>query len=174
MKKYLEQIIISEPNWCVPAVLEMVLRHYGINTLSQQDIAEQLEIVPATDKIEHKKWGTQIKENTVNEFFEANKIPLHESFIPIGHFMDDYFMIDKIQGLLEKDITVVCGYNYTWLYGNQEDSFQHVSIITEILERGNKVCLLDPGPKGAGYKIVKAEDLFYAIRAAQDGLWCIS
>lgn len=174
MKKYLERIIISEPNWCVPAVLEMVLRHYGINTLSQQDIAKQLDIVPATDEVEHRKWGTQIKENTINVFFEVNKIPLHENFIPIGHFMDDYFMVDKIRELLEKDITVVCGYNYTWLYGDREDSFQHVSIVTEILERGNEICLLDPGPEKAGYKVVKAEDLFYAIRAAKDGLWCIS
>lgn len=174
MKKYLEQLVISEPNWCVPAVLEMVLKHHGIDTFSQQDIAKQLNIVPATDESEHKKWGAQIKENTLNIFFDANMIPLHEEFISIGHFLDDYFMIEKIQELLENNISIVCGYNYTWLYGNREDTFQHVSIITEVLSHGNEVCLLDPGPKAAGYKTVKAEDLYYAIRAAKDGLWCIS
>ena len=76
--------------------------------------------------------------------------------------------------MLKKDITVICGYNYSWLYGHKEDSFQHVSIVTEILERGNKVSLLDPGPKAAGYNIVNTEDLYYAIREANDGLWCIS
>ena len=173
MKKYLEQIVVSKPNWCVPAVIEMVLKHHGIDTFSQQDIAKQFNIVPATDEVEHKKWGAQIKENTLNDFFSANLIPLHEEFIPIGHFMDDYFMVEKIQELLENDVSVVCGYNYTWLYGNQEDTFQHVSIIIEVLSK-NELCILVPGPKNAGYKIVKTEDLYYAIRAAKDGLWCIS
>lgn len=174
MKRYLERLVISEPNWCVPAVLEMVLKHHGIDTFSQQDIAKQLSIVPATDEVEHKKWGAQIKENTLNDFFEVNMIPLHEKYIPIGYFIDDYFMIEKIQELLENNTSIICGYNYTWLYGNREDTFQHVSIITEVLTHGNEVCLLDPGPKDAGYKTVKVEDLYYAIRAAKDGLWCIS
>jgi len=113
MKKYVEQIVISEPNWCVPAVLEMVLKHFGIDTFSQHEIAKQLDIVPATDEVEHKKWGAQIKEDTLNDFFNANRIPLHEEFIPIGHFMDDYFMVEKIQELLKRNISVICGYNYT-------------------------------------------------------------
>ena len=36
MKKYVEQIVIAKPNWCVPAVLEMVLTHHGIKSLSQR------------------------------------------------------------------------------------------------------------------------------------------
>ena len=59
------------------------------------------------------------------------------------------------------------------LYGNQEDTFQHVSIITEVMPN-NELRLLDPGPRDAGYKNVNAEDLYYAIKAAHDGLWCIS
>lgn len=173
MKKYLEQIVVSKPNWCVPAALEMVLRHHGIYTFSQQDIANQFNIVPATNEVEHRKWGVQIKDNTLNDFFKANTIPLHEEFIPIGHFMDDYLMVDKIQELLKNDVSIICGYNYTWLFGNREDTFQHVSIITEVLSI-NELCILDPGPKKAGYKTVMTDDLYYAIRAANDGLWCIS
>lgn len=173
MKKYLEQLVVSEPNWCVPATLEMVLKHHGIDTFSQHEIAKQLDIVSASDEVEHKRWGAQIKENTLNDFFVANMIPLHEEFIPIWHFMDDYFMAEKIQELLKSNISIVCGYNYTWLYGNKEDTFQHVSIIVNVLLQNDQICLLDPGPKNAGYKTVKSEDLFYAIRAARDGLWCI-
>lgn len=68
MKKYVEQIVIAKPNWCVPAVLEMVLTHHGIKSLSQAEIAEQLDIVPAEEAIDHKKWGAQIKNNTINDF----------------------------------------------------------------------------------------------------------
>lgn len=80
---------------------------------------------------------------------------MHEEFIPIGHFMDDYFMVEKIQELLKRDISVICGYNYTWLYGNQEDSFQHVSIITDVLLLEDKICLVDPDSKMLNYILRK-------------------
>lgn len=173
MKKYVDQIVISEPNWCVPAVMEMVLKHNGIGMFSQWDIAKQLDITPAKDEVDHKKWGAQIKKETLNDFFKKNMLPLHEEYIPIAHFLDDVFMVEKIEELLKNNISVVCGYNYMWLYGNQEDTFQHVSIITEVMPN-NELRLLDPGPREAGYKNVNAEDLYYAIKAAHDGLWCIS
>ena len=69
MKKYVDQIVISEPNWCVPAVMEMVLKHNGIGMFSQWDIAKQLDITPAKDEVDHKKWGAQIRKETLNDFF---------------------------------------------------------------------------------------------------------
>ena len=91
MKKYVEQIVIAKPNWCVPAVLEMILTHHGIKSLSQAEIAEQLDIVPAEEAIDHKKWGAQIKNNTINVFFKANSIQLHENYLPIDCIQDDFF-----------------------------------------------------------------------------------
>lgn len=173
MKEYVSNRIIAEPNWCVPATLEMVLNHYGIKDITQYDIANQLNIITDDDTTDHKKWGTQIDDNTFNDFFVNNNISLVENYISIGQFMDDYFMVEKMEELLSEGITIICGFNYTWLYGNGEDTFQHVSIVTEILNRGNDVILLDPGPKGAGYRTVKSNDLYYAIRASYDGLWCI-
>lgn len=173
MKKYVEQIVIAKPNWCVPAVLEMVLTHHGIKSLSQAEIAEQLDIVPAEEAIDHKKWGAQIKNNTINDFFKANSIQLHENYLPINCIQDDFFLEEEIRKLLKTNISIICGFNYTWLYGNKEDTFQHVSINVDVLQ-GSEILLLDPGPRDAGYKTVKIQDLFYAIKAAQDGLWCIS
>ena len=163
MKKYVEQIVIAKPNWCVPAVLEMVLTHHGIKSLSQAEIAEQLDIVPAEEAID----------NTINDFFKANSIQLHENYLPINCIQDDFFLEEEIRKLLKTNISIICGFNYTWLYGNKEDAFQHVSIIVDVLQ-GSEILLLDPGPRDAGYKTVKIQDLFYAIKAAQDGLWCIS
>lgn len=173
MKKYVEQLVIAKPNWCVPAALEMVLIHHGIKTLSQAEIAEQLDIVSAEENVDHKKWGAQIKKNTINNFFETMSIQLHENFLSINYFQDDFFLEEEIQKLLKNNISIICGFNYTWLFGNKEDTFQHVSIIVDILQ-DSKVLLLDPGPRDAGYKTVKIQDLFYAIKAAKDGLWCIS
>lgn len=173
MKRYVEEIVIAKPNWCVPAVLEMLLIHCGIKTLSQTEIAEQLDIVPAEGKIDHKKWGAQIKNNTINDFFKANSIKLHEDFLSINYFQDESILEEEIRKMLKNNISIICGFNYTWLYGNKEDTFQHVSIVVDI-PRENELLLLDPGPRDAGYKIVKSHDLFYAIKVAKDGLWCIS
>lgn len=171
--KYIDKIVVAKPNWCVPAVLEMVLRHYGISDYTQYSIAEQLNIVPASDDIVATKWGAQIGNNTLNDFFGRNGIKLREDFHSIHLYMDEVFFADEIKTLLAKGITIVCGYSYTWLFGNREDSFGHVSIIVGISGDMQSIYLLDPGPKNAGYKSVSAQDLFYAIKARNDGLWCI-
>lgn len=171
--KFVDKIIVAQPNWCVPAVLEMVLRHYGILDYTQFSIAEQLNIVPASDDIVSTKWGAQISDNTLNDFFVNNCIKLQEKFRSIHLYMDEDFFADEIKLLLAKDITIVCGYSYTWLFGNREDSFGHVSIIVGVSDDLQNIYLLDPGPKNAGYKSVSAHDLFYAIKARNDGLWCI-
>ena len=173
MKKYVEQIVVAEPNWCVPAALEMVLKHHGINSLTQWEIAGCLDIVPASDKVEHNKWGAKIKQNTLNDLFVRNAIPLREKYISISQFMDEFFMSQKLAELLLRNVSIICGYNYTSLFGCREDFFQHVSIVVDILPDFSGILLLDPGPKDAGYKVVKSDDLFYAIKAAKDGLWCI-
>lgn len=45
-------------------------------------------------------------------------------------------------------------------------------IIVGLSEDKETIDILDPGPKNAGYKTVKSSDLFYAIKANHDGLWC--
>ena len=80
---------------------------------------------------------------------------------------------NELKEMLTKEIVIICGYNYTWLFGNKEDVFQHVSIVVDVFENKNEIILLDPGPKNAGYKSVLADNLFDAIREAHDGLWCI-
>lgn len=174
MKKYVEKPIVAKSNYCVPAVMEMVLNHYGIFTLTQDKIAQQLSIVDATDDYDHREWGAHISNNTLNNFFAENEIVLHEDYIPISHIMDDYFLSEKIKSLLDNGYSIICGYTYTWLFGKQEDTFGHVSIIVDYIDKTDNVVLLDPGPKNAGYKEVGVEALFYAIKAAKDGLWCIN
>lgn len=174
MKAYIDEIVIAQPNYCVPAVLEMVIKHFGYMKYSQNEIASKLNILPADDKIDHRLWGAQIKNDTLNNFFSQSGIQLHERFISINQFMDEYFMGEEIAKLLSCGVSIICGYNYTWLFGNREDSFGHVSIIVDVSENREAIELLDPGPKNAGYKSVSSSRLFAAIRARKDGLWCIS
>lgn len=173
MKKYVKQVVTAKRNYCVPAVLQMVLEHHGIFGLTQDIIANQLDIVPDNEKVDHIYWGTQIANNTLNNFFEHNGINLYEQYMNINTFMDDYFFQETIVDMLKKEISIICGYNYTWLYGNREDTYRHVSIIVDFDSKTEKVTLLDPGPKDAGYKEVTVDKLFIAIKAAKDGLWCI-
>ena len=173
MKRYTDDIVVAQPEYCVPAVLEMVLKHHGISSFTQDNIAQQLNIVPADDDVEPKFWGAQISNDTINNFFTRNGIALCEHFISIHNFMDDFFMGEEIASLLAKDMSIICGYNYSWLFGNKDDDFGHVSIIVGISNNRESVELLDPGPKNAGYKTVACVDLFSAIKARSDGLWCI-
>lgn len=40
MNNYYEQIV-EKPNFCVPAVLQMVLKHFGVKGMTQDEIATQ-------------------------------------------------------------------------------------------------------------------------------------
>lgn len=88
--------------------------------------------------------------------------------------MDGCFLGDEIYNLLQKGISIICGFNYTWLHGNQVDTYRHVSIIVDFNPKSEMVTLLDSGPKEAGYKEVSVDKLYQAIKAGKDGLWCIN
>lgn len=171
--QYTNDIVVARPDYCVPAVLEMVLKHHNVSSFSQDDIAQQLNIIPADDFIDPKLWGAHISNDTLNHFFDENDIPLHEHYISVHNFMDEYFMGEAIASLLGEGDSIICGYNYTWLFGKKENRFGHVSIIVSISDNLERVELLDPGPKNAGYKTVEISDLYSAIKAHNDGLWCI-
>ncbi|MDE7122058.1 MAG: C39 family peptidase [Oscillospiraceae bacterium] len=170
---YVKEVVVAKPNYCVPASILMVLHHYGIYEYSQEMIANNLFITPCDDKIDHRLWGTYIDNNTLNTFFNKAGINLSETFLGINMFMDEWLMSEKINELLSNDISIICGYNYTYLFGNKEDTFGHVSVIIGVSEDNNSIDILDPGPKNAGLKTVSSSDLFYAIKAKNDGLWCI-
>ena len=174
MKIYVETPTIAKRNYCVPAVLQMVLEHYGIHDFSQELIASQLTMIPDNVEIDHMRWGAQIANDTLNVFFAHNNIKLSERYIPITHFIDEYFFEEEILNQLQKGVSLVCGFNYTWLYSNREDTYRHVSIIVDCNPATETVTLLDPGPKDAGYKKVLIDKLYQAIQAGKDGLWCIS
>lgn len=96
----------------------MILEHYGIHRFTQDFIANQLIMIPDNNDIDHANWGAQITNHTLNDFFKHNRISLHEHYIHINHFMDEYFFEEEIIKLLQKGVSIICRFNYTWLYSN--------------------------------------------------------
>ena len=164
--------MVARRNLCVPAVLQMLLEHHGIFGFTQESIAEQLLIIPDDSTIDHIRWGAQIDSNTLNCFFERNNIPLREEFVSASIFIDEIYFEDYICKLLTENFSIICGYNYTMLFSHGEDTYRHVSIITNLNK--SSITLLDPGPKEYGYKKVPSYELLRAIKMARDGLWCIT
>lgn len=173
--------IISQPFLCVAAILETVLRNYGIASLSQVEIAEffgvnvplhyegEVKNILKTDDIN--LYGIRVQKNGINTFFDHYKLPLTENYISVFTFNDWQFE-DIVKDNLKNNSHIVCGFDYGRLYDTIDIGLGHVSLITAASE--NKITLLDPGPRGAGSKQVDIDDLFLAIKAKKDGLWIMS
>ena len=164
------QIEKAEPFFCVPAVLASIVKYYGYVSLNQTKISEQF-IINTNTCTEQNTWGLTVCENDLNKFFCKNNIKLKEEYYSIRLFYDEYDMLKFIESKI-KTAVVICGYNHSALYGNRLSNYNHVSIIDSTSE--NLIYILDPGPKNYGKNCVSLEKLFYAIKIAQDGLWCIS
>lgn len=166
------KIVVAKKEYCIPAVLEMVLNIYDIKSLNQDDIASQFTINSSQNTPEE-EWGIVLDNNSINNFFERNDIPLVENFISINQIYDEYDFVDRVKKELLNSV-IICGYNYSYLYGNKDRNFSHVSIILDISDDCKSVYILDPGPKESGFKWVDLYDLYLAIKNRKDGLWCIS
>lgn len=170
--KYVNNLVVAKPDYCVPAVLQMVLEHYGI-LMSQDEIANSLNIIKSDEDGDPNKWGAQIGINTFNEFFTEKNIALEEETIKSSHIFDTDDFCDEIEKRISKKESIICGYTYTWLFGEKDDVFKHVSIIVDINISEEKIVLIDPGPKDPGVKEVDAYRLFQAMKQAKAGLWII-
>ena len=175
---------ISREHFCVPAVLQAVLRNEGYD-IEQNDIASVLGVNIPSEKAEdyqnivgikltedEKMWGVVLHKNSVNDLFNYFGIKLHEDYIPISTIAEEVFF-DTIKNCLSNYNHLICGFNYSALFGNSDREFGHVALICEV-DKCENISILDPGPLNSGYKSVKSDDLYYAIKRISDGLWCIS
>lgn len=162
--------IKAYPGYCVLASLEMVLRYYGYVEWDQYKLACYFPTKTAGDEPEN-EWGTHIEQDAINRFFKKNEIALHETYTPINTIMDEYDLFQKCRSILE-DGVIICGYNYCELFGGGKHSYNHASVITQVIDI-DTVEIIDPGPKDSGKKRVLFENLYQAIKVVPDGLWCI-
>ncbi len=181
---YNYSVIQAKPYLCVAASLEMILKASLGSCMNQESIANYFGLCIPYDKAEFftdlknitysdepSNWGITVKKNGLNGFFQNFSIPLKEIYIPISTLNDFSFEKEIERNLIERN-HIICGYNYSSLYKNNEN-VGHVSIITGLTDDGT-IYLLDPGPKENGIKKINSYDLFIAIKRKNDGLWIIT
>lgn len=174
--------IIAKPYLCVAAVLELIIREsYPNKKITQLDIANYFGVgiknrralpIQNVYQVENDEdVGIHLEKDSINRFFRDYNLHLQEHFVSI-YSIAEYDFEETIKLNLKKDAFLVCGYSYGRLY-NIETKYElgHVSIIKNVTQ--GTIEMLDPGPLNSGYKKVKAEDLYSAIRIRGDGLWII-
>jgi hypothetical protein len=174
-------LVKAEPNLCVPAVLETVLKFYGIDCFDQHDLASFFTVhVPShTKQVEKnividdnpRNWGIIIENNGINRLFRRLHIPLKEKYFSISKIIDEVSFEETLNSILDNGNIAICGYNHSALYGRNDGEFRHVSIIASLDKDSEEVIIADPGPEGYGMQRVKIENLFFSTRRAGDGIW---
>jgi predicted HAD superfamily Cof-like phosphohydrolase len=186
MRKLIEYPPIkAEKYFCVPAILETILKKIGFLEIDQIEIGNFLGInvpvgyndYPKACKNVHfsskiNLFGVVLKNDSLNNFFKSYNIPLIEEYRSINTIAE-YDFIDLINDLVNYDCMIICGFNYSSLFSNGEKKIGHASLITSVESYKNEFTILDPGPKDFGFKNVDAEKLYDAIRSMDDGLWII-
>lgn len=181
----IEDILVkAEPFLCVPAILETALKYFGYEEYKQEDIASHFVVhVPSGSNTNFcnqaidenpSNWGIKLESSSINELFRDLGLPIKEDYVPIQIFMDEVDFQDRLSLMLQDKHIIICGYNHSALYATNDQEYHHVSIIVASNDTTGTVLLADPGPKGYGLKEVRAEDLFFAIKRASDGIWDIS
>ncbi|GHU35787.1 hypothetical protein FACS1894172_18020 [Spirochaetia bacterium] len=173
-------LYIADNFLCVPAVLKTILAYYNIN-IRDIDITRSFDIfIPEScDNIAGIKsnnpndYGAKLYNNTINKFFKVFNIPLKEEYISIFSYEDWEYFDESVANLLNTESNIICGFSYGTLYDEPENiEIGHVSIITN--KNGNKIQILDPGPRNPGIKYVDSYNLYVSIKRKKDGLWLIS
>ena len=178
---------IAENYFCVPAVLETVIKSEGYHNIDKYSIAEYFGVtlpshhgsliknINYSDKAE--ELGIVLKTDSINKFFNSFNIALIENYVKYS-IVDRDFFVDFIRDVLLSGKHIICGFEYYSLYdktnSTTKDYAGHVSIVFNVDLEKNTIFLLDPGPRLPGVHAVLSDDLYYSISKANDGLWVIS
>lgn len=168
----MNEIVAVRSGYCVPAVVEMALRYYDYQIFNQEQIAQELIRITEQNYETFLIEGMKLKQGDLNKFFAENNFKIAETYISFHHILDEVDFIEKCLSELKMGVFLICGYNYSRLWESKNKSAQHVSVIIGI-EDERSVLIYDPGPEDFGIKKVLADKLWDAIRAANDGIWCI-
>lgn len=165
--------IIAKEYLCFDALLEMIISHADSPAhFTQADLAEILGITLPTGtptSIKNVQYsdslmdcGTKICISDINDFFRDNLIPLHLRYISSNYF-DEMTFVELIKK--NNQSYIVFAFNYGLLYNEpQNNDVGHVALLEAVNTQEDTIRIYDPGPRNYGSKVVKADDLVYAMK----------
>ena len=165
--------VIAKEYLCFDALLEMIISLADSpNHFTQTDLAEILGITlptgtPTTiNNVRYSDslmdYGTNICIREINDFFHDNAISLRLWYVPSNCF-DEMTFVDTIQKNLQTHM--VLAFDYGLLYNEpQNNDVGHVALLEDINTKADTIRIYDPGPRNHGSKVVKVDDMVYAMK----------
>lgn len=165
--------VIAKEYLCFDALLEMIISSADSSThFTQTDLAEIFGITLPTGtptSINNVRYsdnlmdcGTSICIRDINDFFHVNSIPLRLWCIPSNCF-DEMTFVDTIKK--NNQAYMVFAFNYGLLYNEpQNNDVGHVALLEDVNTQEDTIRIYDPGPRNYGSKIVKIDDMVYAMK----------
>ena len=166
--------IVAKDYLCFMALVEMIVSETNpCNNFTQTDFAESFGItVPIGADIPIKNvqysnnikdWGTNVSVKELNAFFHKYNIPLVVSYIPSNFFNELNF--NDLVLAKSRNSFVVFAFCYGVLYNEiQNYDVGHVVLFENLDEKNDLVSVYDPGPRNVGSKVVRVDDIIYAMK----------
>ena len=171
----------EEPEYCVAAVIQMILQRRGLYVQkSQKDILSYFNSV-TVDGIEDKTF-TNITDMT-KQYFEPRNYPLQEKFISWSYVrMYDDNLDDMIHDFLHRDTDIIIYANYTLLttspivisetigYDSTKLLHKHCFLVDEIIDRNNIYLICPDTIENGGVSRIKVStnDIYSAWHLQKD------
>ena len=168
------KFLIANDYLCFTTLLEMIISDLNLNIqFNQTDLAEKFGItipigehtiikkVKYTENI--RECGTKIRVNDINTFFDKHSIPLQVSFIQSNR-LEEMTFSDLIASK-SKSAYIVFAFCYGVLFDEPRNiDVGHVALFESIDVKNDTIKIYDPGPRNHGSKIVKSDDMLYAMK----------
>lgn len=166
--------IVANNYLCFMALLEMIVSETNpCARFTQNDFAELFGItVPIEEHTTIKnvqysniieKCGTNICVKEINDFFRENLISLQLSYIPSCYFDEITFANMIVEN--SRNAYIVFAFCYGVLYNEpQNNDVGHTTLFEDVDTKSDTIRIYDPGPRNHGSKIVKMDDMVYAMK----------
>lgn len=165
--------VIAKEYLCFDALLEMIISHADSSVnFTQIDLAEMFGVTlpmgtrTSINNVQYSNsimnCGTNICVKDINDFFCKNSIPLQLSYISSNCF-DEMTFADVIRN--NNVAYIVFAFCYGLLYNEPQNyDVGHVALLENIDMEADKIKIYDPGPRNYGSKIIKIDDMVYAMK----------
>ncbi len=166
--------IVAKNYLCFMALLEMIVAETNPHShFTQIDFAELYGItIPIGENTSIKnvrysnnieECGADIRIKEINDFFKKNMITLQLSHIPSNYF--DEMVFNDLIVEKSKVAKIIFAFCYGILYNEpHNNTVGHVALFESIDVKNDTIKIYDPGPRNHGSKIVKTDDIVYAMK----------